>query len=179
MNFEVVTAKFVSNGDTFIAIRRIGQIFVDMGFVPDEQLEMLLEEQQQRPGTLLGKIALELNMLSEEQIIQALAEQMGMQVVELGDTVIPHEVVSKMTESMAQLYRAIPIHFEANRLTVATCEPQNITMQDELRSMLGHDIKVVIDGETDIRKTLEKNYDAEKETVDRIIDEIADDPDFK
>ena len=95
-----------------MAIRRIGQIFVDMGFISDEQLEMLLEEQQQRPGTLLGKIALELNMLSEEQIMQALAEQMGMQVVELGDTVIPHEVINLMTESMAQLYRAVPIHFD-------------------------------------------------------------------
>jgi type IV pilus assembly protein PilB len=162
-----------------MAIRRIGQIFVDLGFISDEQLEMLLEEQQQRPGTLLGKIALELNMLSEEQVMQALAEQMGMQVVELGDTVIPHEVINKMTESMAQLYRAIPIHFEGNRLTVATCDPQNITIQDELRSLLGHEIKVVIAGETDVKKTLEKYYDAEKETVDRIIDEIEDDPDLK
>jgi type IV pilus assembly protein PilB len=162
-----------------MAIRRIGQIFVDMGFITDEQLEMLLEEQQQRPGTLLGKIGLELNMLNEEQINQALAEQMGMQVVELGDTIIPHEVINKMTESMAQLYRAVPIHFEGNRLTVATCDPQNITIQDELRSLLGHEIKVVIAGETDIKKTLERYYDAEKETVDRIIDEIEDDPDLK
>src|SRR5260221_12942017 len=80
---------------------------------------------------------------------------------------------------MAQLYRAIPIHFEGNRLTVATCDPQNITIQDELRSLLGHEVKVVIAGETDIKKTLEKYYDAAKETVDRIIDEIADDPDLK
>lgn len=162
-----------------MAIRRIGQIFVDMGFVSDEQLEMLLEEQQQRPGTLLGKIGLELNMLNEEQIMQALAEQMGMKVVELGDTVIPHEVINKMTESMAQLYRAIPIQFEGNRLTVATCDPQNITIQDELRSLLGHDIKIVIAGETDVKKTLEKYYDAERETVDNIINEIEDDPDLK
>jgi type IV pilus assembly protein PilB len=162
-----------------MAIRRIGQIFVDMGFVSDEQLEMLLEEQQQRPGTLLGKIALELNMLNEEQIIQALAEQMGMQVVELGDTVIPHEVINRMTESMAQLYRAIPIHFEGNRLTVATCDPQNITIQDELRSLLGHDVKVVIAGETDIKKTLERYYDADKETVEGIINDIEDDPELK
>jgi type IV pilus assembly protein PilB len=162
-----------------MAIRRIGQIFVDMGFISDEQLEMLLEEQQQRPGTLLGKIALELNMLNEEQIVQALAEQMGMQVVELGDTVIPHEVISKMTESMAQLYRAVPIHFEGNRLTVATCDPQNITIQDELRSLLGHEIKVVIAGETDVKKTLERYYDSEKETVEGIISDIEDDPELK
>ena len=121
-----------------MAIRRIGQIFVDMGFVTDEQREMLLEEQQQRPGTLLGKIALELNLLTEEQLMQALAEQMGMQVVELGDIMIPADVLNKVTESMAQLYRIIPIHFEGNRLTVATCDPQNLSMQDEIRETYGN-----------------------------------------
>src|SRR5687767_10457734 len=127
-----------------MAIRRIGQIFADMGFISDEQLEMLLEEQQQRPGTLLGKIAQEMNLVTEDQLVQALAEQMGMQVVELGDITIPHSTIAKVTESMAQLYRVIPIHFEGNRLTVATCDPQNITIQDELRSLLGYDVRVVI-----------------------------------
>jgi type IV pilus assembly protein PilB len=162
-----------------MAIRRIGQIFVDQGFISDEQLEMLLEEQQQRPGTLIGKIALELNLLTEEQLIQALAEQMGMQVVELGDIVIPHEALSKVTESMAQLYRIIPIHFEGNRLTVATCDPQNITIQDELRTLLGHEIKVVIAGETDIKKTLDRYFESDKDTVDRIVDEINDNDKLK
>ena len=162
-----------------MAHRRIGQIFVDQGFISDEQLEMLLEEQQQRPGTLLGKIAQELNMLTEEQLVQSLAEQMGMQVVELGDIVIPHEVLTRVSESMAQLYRAIPIHFEGNRLTVATCDPQNITIQDELRSMLGHEVKVVIAGETDILKTLDRYYSSDKDTVESIIGEIEDDAGLK
>jgi type IV pilus assembly protein PilB len=162
-----------------MALRRIGQIFVDMGFISDEQLQMLLEEQTQRPGTLLGKIALELNLLTEEQLIQALSEQMGMQVVELSEITIPHDVLTRVSESMAQLYRAVPIHFEGNRLTVATCDPQNITIQDELRSLLGYEIKVVIAGETDLRKTLERYYDSERETVEGIITEIEDDPELK
>jgi type IV pilus assembly protein PilB len=162
-----------------MAIRRIGQIFVDMGFISDEQLEMLVEEQHQRPGTLLGKIGLELNLLNEEQICQALAEQMGMKVVDIGELTISQDVLKKLTESMAQLYRAIPIHFEGNRLTVATCDPQNITIQDELRSLLGHEIKVVIAGESDVKKALEKFYDSEKETVDSIINDIEDDPELK
>jgi type IV pilus assembly protein PilB len=162
-----------------MAIRRIGQIFVDMGFVSDDQLEMLLEEQQQRPGTLLGKIALELNLLNEEQLVQALAEQMGMQVVELGDIQIPTDVLKKLTESMAQLYRTVPIRFEGNRLTVATCDPQNITIQDELRTLLGHEIKVVICGETDLKKTLEKFYSSDKDTIDSIVTEIEDDDELR
>jgi type IV pilus assembly protein PilB len=162
-----------------MAIRRIGQIFVDMGFISDEQVEMLLEEQQQRPGTLLGKIALELNMLTEEQLMQALAEQMGMQVIELGEMNIPPEVLNKVTESMAQLYRVVPIHFEGNRLTVATCDPQNITIQDELRTLLGHDIKVVIAGETDIKKTLDKHFSSDQDTIVSIVTEIEDDAKLK
>jgi len=162
-----------------MAIRRIGQIFVDMGFISDEQLQMLLEEQQQRPGTLLGKIAQELNMLTEEQLVQSLSEQMGMQLVDLSDLEIPHDVLMKITESMAQLYRTIPIHFEGNRLTVATCDPQNITIQDELRSLLGHDIKVVIAAEGDLMKALDKYYASEKDTIVKIVDEIEDDAELK
>ena len=56
-----------------MAIRRIGQIFVDMGFIDDDQLEMLLEEQQQQPGEKLGKIAEEMGLITDEQLAQALA----------------------------------------------------------------------------------------------------------
>ena len=68
-----------------MAMRRIGQILVDLGFIDEDQLEMLLEEQQQRPGELLGKVAVSLGLVTEEQVAQALAEQMGMQVVNLAD----------------------------------------------------------------------------------------------
>ncbi len=77
-----------------MAIRRIGQILVDLGFITDEQLEQLLEEQQQRPGKLFGKLAEELELITDEQLAQALAEQWNMQVISLGDTVIPPQVLS-------------------------------------------------------------------------------------
>jgi type IV pilus assembly protein PilB len=118
-------------------------------------------------------------MLTEEQLMQALAEQMGMQVIELGEMNIPPEVLNKVTESMAQLYRVVPIHFEGNRLTVATCDPQNITIQDELRTLLGHDIKVVIAGETDIKKTLDKHFSSDQDTIVSIVTEIEDDAKLK
>jgi type IV pilus assembly protein PilB len=162
-----------------MAIRRIGQILVDMGFVSDEQLEMLLEEQQNRPGTLLGKIAQELNLITEDQLVQALSEQMGMKVVELSDITITPELQSKVTESMAQLYRVVPVHFEGNRLTVATCDPQNITIQDELRSLLGYEIRTVISTESEIKKTLEKYYESDKDTINNLIDELNSDKELK
>jgi type IV pilus assembly protein PilB len=162
-----------------VAIRRIGQIFVDLGFISDEQLEMLLEEQSNRPGTLLGKIAQEMNMITEEQLSHALSEQMGLQVIDLAELTLPQEVLGKITESMAQLYRVVPVAFEANRLTVATCDPQNIMTQDELRSMLGYDIRMVIATEGDIKKALEKHYSSDKDTIESIVDELNEDADLK
>jgi type IV pilus assembly protein PilB len=118
-------------------------------------------------------------MLTEEQLVQALSEQMGMQIVDLSDMTIPHDVLKKVSESMAQLYRAIPIHFEGNRLTVATCDPQNITIQDELRSLLGYEVKVVIAGEIDVIKTLDKYYSSDKDTIESIIIDIEEDKELQ
>ncbi|MFO0882732.1 MAG: ATPase, T2SS/T4P/T4SS family [Pirellulales bacterium] len=162
-----------------MAMRRIGQILVDLGFITDQQLEILLEEQVTRPGTLLGKIAIEMNMINEEQLVQALSEQMGMQVVELGDVNFTQEILRSISESMAQLYRVVPIALDGNRLTVATCDPQNIMIQDELRSLLGMDIRVVIAAETDLRKCLDRNYNSDKDTIQGIIEEMDDNPEMK
>ena len=76
-----------------MAVRRIGQILVDFGFLSDDQLELLLEEQEQQPGTLLGKIAEEMQLITDEQLIQALAEQMSMQTVSLEEAEFSPEVM--------------------------------------------------------------------------------------
>ena len=101
-----------------MAIRRIGQIFVDMGFIDDDQLEMLLEEQQQQPGEKLGKIAEEMGLINDDQLAQALAEQMNLQVINLAEANLAPEVLDQVSETMAQLYHVIPVQFEDNTLTV-------------------------------------------------------------
>src|SRR6056297_3810132 len=149
---------------TSMAVRRIGQILVDLGFLTDEQLEAVLEEQEQQPGALLGKIAEDMQLITDEQLVQALAEQMGMQTVSLEDAKLDPEVLEKISETMAQLYRVVPIRFENNVLTLATCDPQNLTIQDELRTFLGYEIATVVATERDVLQAIEKHYDSEAES---------------
>src|SRR6056297_3163041 len=137
-----------------MATRRIGQIFVDLGFLTDDQLSIVLEEQEQQPGTLLGKVAEDMQLVTDEQLIQALAEQMGMQTVSLEEAKFDDGVLEKISETMAQLYRVVPLKFEGNTLTVATCDPQNLTIQDELRTFLGYDIQMVVATEREILQTI-------------------------
>ncbi|MFM8262533.1 MAG: GspE/PulE family protein [Pirellula sp.] len=152
--------------------RKIGQIFVDMGFITDEQLQLLIEEQQQQPGALLGKLAEDMALITDEQLAQALGEQMGMKVVTLGDTPIPKELLEKLTDVMAQLYRVVPVRFDGSRLTVATCDPQNLTVQDELRTFLGLDIEMVVATEREIKATIDRFYSPESLSVEKIIADL-------
>jgi len=152
--------------------RKIGQIFVDMGFITDEQLQLLLEEQQQQPGALLGKIAEDMALITDEQLAQALGEQMNMKVVTLGETPIPKELLEKLTDVMAQLYRVVPVKFDGSRLTVATCDPQNLTVQDELRTFLGLDIEMVVATEREIKATIDRFYSPESMSVEKIIADL-------
>src|SRR5687768_6412942 len=101
-----------------MAIRRIGQILVDMGFITDDQLEVLLDEQRRQPGEKLGKIAEENGVITDDQLAQALAEQLGMQVINLEDHTITDEVRAELTDTMAQMYRVIPIARDEGTLTV-------------------------------------------------------------
>ena len=73
-----------------------------------------------------------MGLITDDQLAQALAEQMGMQVVSLSDVVIPPEVLTHVTEPMAQLYRIIPLSFVDGTLTIAMCDPQKLSIVDEM-----------------------------------------------
>ena len=155
-----------------MAIRRIGQILVDLGFIAEEQRELLLDEQRRRPGELLGKLAESMGLISDEQLAQALAEQMAMKVIALGDLNVPTNVIQLVTEPMAQLYKVIPIDFKDDTLTIAMCEPQKLTIQDELRTLLGYTIKAMVATEREVQKALERYYASGSESVESIVADL-------
>ena len=164
-----------------MAIRKIGQILVDLGYIQEEQLLLLLEEQQRNPGQLLGKMAEDMGLITDDQLAQALAEQWDMQVIDLGDVTISKSVLQHVTEPMAQLYRIIPVHFEEeqNSLTIAMCNPQNLSVKDELRTFLGYEIRVVVSTESDIKRALDKHYAAEGESMEKIVSDMNEDVDLQ
>ena len=162
-----------------MAARRIGQIFVDLGFITDEQLDMLVEEQSQNPGRLIGRIAMEMGLLDEDQLAQVLAEQMNLQIIDLEGLDISDEVLEEVSDAMAQLYKVVPLRLSDGVLTVATCEPQNLSMEDELRRFLGYDIRLLIAIESQINKTIDRYYSEEQETLEKILEELENDTDLK
>lgn len=162
-----------------MAPRRIGQVLVDLGYVDEEQLDLLLEEQSQRPNEMLGQIAISLNMINEDQLTQALAEQFSLPVVNVSDLTIAPEVLAHLTEPMAQLYKVIPLSFRNDVLTIAMCEPQNLSVLDELRNFLGYQIRAVVTTPREVSAALERYYASDQgESVETIVQAMANDKDL-
>ena len=159
-----------------MASRRLGQILVDLGFIDEEQLDLLVDEQSQRSGVKLGAIAVEMNMISEDQLAQALGEQMGIPIVNVSDLTIPPEVLAHMTEPMARMYNAIPISFRNDTLTIATSQPERLEVIDELRNFLGYNIQATVTTPHEIEAALERYYASnEGDSVESIMNELASD----
>jgi len=158
-----------------MAHRRIGQVLVDMGFITDEQQELLVDEQHEHPGQLLGKVAIDMGLINDDQLSQALAEQLSLHAVSLPDIKVKSEVLAMVAAPMAQMYRIIPIEFDGDTLTVATCDPQNLSVQDELRTFLGFNIRVVVATEPAINSQLERYYGESTESVESIVSSLEED----
>jgi type IV pilus assembly protein PilB len=158
-----------------MALKRIGQILIDLGLIDEQQLATMLEEQPMRGG-LLGKIGVTLGFYTDEQLGEALAEQWSTTFVTLYDRQIPPDVAKLISEPMAQLYRVIPLELSGNRLTVASADPQNIQVADELRTFLGYDIHICVATEPEVQKAIEKLYSSQTESVESLVDDLeADD----
>ena len=163
-----------------MAARRLGQIFVDLGYINDDQLEMLVEEQaQSQGGKLIGRIAMEMGLVTDDELIVCLGEQFGLQTIDLDGVTPPEDARKALSDSMAQLYRVIPLQLNDNVLTLATCDPQNLAMQDELRRFLGFDIRLLVASESLILKLIDKYFNDESESIEKIIEELQADDELK
>ncbi|MFM7159837.1 MAG: GspE/PulE family protein [Planctomycetaceae bacterium] len=162
-----------------MAKRRLGQILVDLGYLNEDQLWDVLEEQKKSPGELLGQVVVRMGVATEAQLSEALAEQWGMQVINLKETTIPPKVLELVPETMASIYKIMPISLKNNVLTVAMADPQNIGALDDLRNFLGYDVRGAVASPADVQAAIERYYADRQESIEDVIAglELDDDDD--
>ncbi len=157
--------------------RRLGTILVDMGYLDEEGLWKVLEEQKRTEGELIGKIVVRLGLAREDQVLKALGEQLGMKVQKLEGITIPSEMTELVNETMAQAYKIVPIsqNKKDKSVTVALAEPQNPSTLDSLRMFLGIEVKGVIAAESEVMATIERIYAGHQESIQDVVKQIEQD----
>src|SRR6516225_1576184 len=157
--------------------RRLGTILVDMGYLDDEKLWSVLEEQKRSENELLGKVAVRMGVVKEDQVLKALAEQLGMKVIKLADVTIPSEMIDLVNETMATAYKVVPVsqNKKDKSVTVAMAEPQNPSTLDSLKLFLSTDVKGAVASEADVMAAIERLYAGHHESIQDVVKQIEQD----
>ena len=160
--------------------RRMGRVLIKMGKVSREQIQEALQLQLQR-RLPLGQMLVELGYVTENDINEALAAQAGMKSLDLASLEIPESVIHILPAETAQAYQVLPLKYDkkSNTLTVALKDANNFRAIDDLRLLMGYNIKPVIAEASQIETLLTRHYGTDSESLSSLIGDLADDSELE
>jgi hypothetical protein len=140
---------------------KLGQLLVARGWITVQQLTRALQNQGVVGGRL-GTCLIEMDAISEDNLLKALSEQLGVPAANLDDLRgIPAEVLAIVPDKLARRCRAVPFRLEGSRLDLAMVDARNLACQDEIAFATGKRVKVHVAHELRILEALEKYYKEE------------------
>lgn len=139
----------------------IGKILVENGFINEKQLEEALEKQKTSGGKMLGDVMLDLGFVSETQLAQALSIRLKVPFVDLATVQINTEAVMKIPENVAKEKTVFAYGINHNRLLVATNDPVNFYIFEDLKVQTGMEIVPQISTKTAIEAAIGRFYSSQ------------------
>jgi type IV pilus assembly protein PilB len=130
-------------------VKQLGDILLEGGLVTQAQLEAAYEEHQ-RAGRALGRVLVDQGVLTESQLVAALAQQIGLQFVDLADYPVDGSAVASVPDSVCRRYNAIPIGYDEGKLLVAMADPANVFAIDDIRSLTGREVRPLVATKSDV-----------------------------
>jgi hypothetical protein len=114
----------------------LGALLLRKGLLTNEELDRALEEKVQ--GELLGEALVRLRICFEDDIARVLAEQVGVEFVDIGITSVDHRAVAMLPWAHAEELRAIPIRLHPDdSVSVAVADPTDESLLPSLKLAVG------------------------------------------
>ncbi len=136
---------------------RIGDLLVQHKVIAEHQLVQALAEQK-KSGRKLGRVLIELGFLEEKQLLEFLAQQLDIQLVDLKHYQFRPEVVRLLPETHARRYRAIVLGEGRDGLLVGMADPTDIFAYDELARLLKKNLRIALVRESDLLRAIDIVY---------------------
>ncbi|MBM3253638.1 MAG: type II secretion system protein GspE [Candidatus Omnitrophica bacterium] len=146
----------------------IGQILIEEGVITPEQLEIGLKEQK-KTNDFICTTLVKLGFASEEKVFSALSRQLNIPYVKLKDKNIESLIIQKVPAKFASYYKIVPLELKDNNLIIAMADPLDIRVLDDIRLLLGFEVKGVLASEIEVLDAIRRYYGVGAETIERII----------
>jgi len=144
----------------------IGDILLAANLVTREQVDEALEEQHRGGRKHLGEILIEKRFITEDQLLMALALKFRMRFVDLRDISPRPDILDLVPADLARELHIFPIASDEKKITVATSEPTNLNIADSLRFHTGRWVEMVVATPEQIENFIDKYYSSDTDIAD-------------
>lgn len=150
------------------------EILIRRGTVSPDQLNEA-ESYAKEQRISVGEALTQLGYATGEDVMRAMAEQHGLDFINLDDTPIPPHIVELVPESVARENKILPLSEEDDALRVLASDPLDLEAFDKLRFILNRKIEIALAPRSKILEAINKYYgQIEGESADSMLQEFTD-----
>jgi len=152
---------------------KLGDVLVEQGWITPEGLEDGLAAQAEN-GERLGEILVQQKKISERDLLEALALQLNLEVMEsIDDKELRFDLVEKLPIQYLKKHLIFPFQSEHGTLRMAVNDPLDLEVLDDLRILYGVDeIKPVLVPAREIVSAINRTYGQANDTAEQIIQDL-------
>ena len=152
---------------------KLGDVLVEQGWVSPEGLEDGLAAQAEN-GEKLGQILVQQKKITERELLEALALQLDLEVMEsIDDKELRFDLVEKLPIQYLKKHLIFPFQSEHGTLRMAVNDPLDLEVLDDLRILYGVDeIKPVLVPAREIVSAINRTYGQANDTAEQIIQDM-------
>ncbi|MFL5961591.1 MAG: GspE/PulE family protein [Gaiellaceae bacterium] len=137
---------------------RLGELLVRAGNATQEQIDQALELQPVLRKRL-GEILVEKRWSTPRAVAEAVAEQHGLEFVDLTQIAVDPRASSLLQEGFAIGHQVVPVRFlDDDNVQVALADPSDLHTTDELRLALGLNCTVAVAAADALASTIRRTY---------------------
>ena len=144
---------------------RLGEILVQQKLLSEEQLGLALTDQK-RSGRKLGRVFVENGFVTEEQISGAIARQLDIPYINLKFYNTNPAVVRLLPETQARRFRALVLEDRRTSLLVGMSDPTDLFAYDEIARQVKKAIELAVVTETEVLQAIDRIYRRTDEITD-------------
>ena len=152
----------------------IGDMLINENIITPEQLEMCLKEKK-KSGKFICQIIVDLGFAPEDKVLNVLSKQLGIPYVKIKDKSVDRSVIEKVPARFAVHYKLMPLAEADNKLDIVVTDPLDVHTLDDIKLLLGYEVRPILGGEKDILEAIKRYYGIGADTIESIMAETAND----
>ena len=152
---------------------RLGDLLVENKLISEEQLLQALAEQK-RSGRKLGRVLIENGFVQEHDLLNLLATQLDLPYIDLSRFPYKAEMAKLIPETLARRYRVLALQDKGDEILVGMADPTNIFAYDELVRIIKRPIALAVVQERELLQGIDKIYQHGQE-IQSLASEMVDD----